>query len=311
MVCRRKLSAAITSLEDGENGSSVAQQRASLLGPSLRLKEEEDVLVDVLLEREDVPVELEPNPFDPHLVDVSELAREAARPPSGEGRASKEGEESELDRSGPVDCDGSDERPDCSPRHSVSALGAGSEGGGTVRSLEEIDARLMDLALDHTWDERCSLADLPVRSSVHAATLRQSVASALQRMGSQPCSSVMSAASARDASSSAAASSTAPPWAQRASAGRNVTQLPAIPEREAWSAGGAEAGRQSCAESSAGASSHASKRPSKHDKMDYLRPMREQRELTSLCARNLDMCFGRCSVGLGPLREPTTSARTG
>lgn len=279
LLRRRKLSVAISSLEDGENVGSVAQQRASLLGPSLRLKEEEDVMVQVLLERDDLAVELEPNPFDPHLVDVSQLARERA-PSSGNGRADLEGEEVPPACSGSGGQDGEHACPERSPRQSLDALAGCSEGGETVRSLEEIDARLMDLALDHTWDERCSLADLSVRSSAHVATLRQSVASALQRMGSFSGSGAATAS--RDASSAFGASSAAPPWAQqRASAGRNVTQLPAIPEREAWSAGGLEA---SGAESSAGATSHASKRPSKHDKADFLRPMREQRELTSLYA---------------------------
>jgi hypothetical protein len=371
-VCRRELKAtfsALDSIVDGDGARREAQRRAALLGSSLRLTSEEDLLVEVLLERDDAPVDLIPNPFDPHLVDTSQILKPRTVPSlagTGDKTSSCKHVGTSLDGAA-LEVDGAEspfvadlplsrhtvgcaseaieaqqhKQPGISPSRAnigeaegvgeaqraheqpaavseadvaVDATTETEEGDGvwrniggsreTVRSLAEIDARLMDLALDHTWDEQCSLADFSGHGSAATQSLRTSIASSIRRMsiaGPPSTASVFESTDGREAginsetesvmSSCGASTATLGMLSSTATVrGKHrrggLRQLPAIPERRAVSADGSSAKRsESC--SAAGmteAQSQHSRRSSKHDKNDFLRPMREHRELNKLCA---------------------------
>jgi hypothetical protein len=310
-ACRRKLRAAIASLDavTDDSGVLLDAARASLLGAGCRIKTEEDALVSMLMSR-DEPIELQPNPYNPYLIDPAELLKtHPAASAAGDAGARDDARwgddaEQEMQRRTGGHEDG--DAMGTPARHNSSAApgpGVASSTGTavSVRSLAEVDAQLMDLALDHDWDESCSLADFPSLGSASARSLRASVAAATRGMHLAAISaagSIQLGSGSFGPSSSLAPSSAGGSVFGSVATQRNVQRLPAIPERGVVSSSEAAA---SGSEAGTAASSQLCKKPSRHDSTDYLRPMREQRELETLCApahlgdfTNPDVCNWTC-----------------
>jgi hypothetical protein len=140
-------------------------------------------------------------------------------------------------------------------------------------SLAEIDTKLMDLALDHDWTEMRSLADygLPAHSSVASLTSR--AAATTHRLSCGLSSAPGLLPSART-----------PPTGvpqEMSTQGRHTQILDTITEQNAMSSQPGSV-RSTIRLHPPGSTSASV--GSRHDGADYLRPMREQRELETLCA---------------------------
>ena len=328
------MNAAIASLDAVTNADGVLldASNSSLLGASCRLKPEESAMVEILMSQ-DKPLELEPNPYDPYLINQAEVqqaasedhtaanaadANAAKRPgtaSSHEASASQGNDTADVSGDGVIHT-GSLEDSAHRSSHVSSDMqltdtergrlhfggAADSAAGASVRSLAEIDAQLMDLALDHDWDDSCSLADFGTHGSASVRSLRTSVSAATRTFlpsmaasttganGSGSGNSASAGASNSGADASAPASmqgrsTSSSVFSNISSAARKIQRLPSIPERIAVASTSTP---QSEADSQS--TSLQSKKFSKHDQTDYLRPMREQRELDKLCASPLCKC---------------------
>ena len=269
--------------------------------------------MDILMSR-DEPLELQPNPYDPHLVDTTHLHRNEAAGVLGSESDAPDGDvaasvhEITLDRHDVCDSArvGAAMDSACAARASMSDACVTSSVAASVqsRSLAEIDEQLMDLALDHDWDECNSLADFGLLGDASARSLRASVAAATRGMlpsrAADAASSTIESSvatgsttgSSRTGSALGSANTSTNGTHTGSAAGRNVQMLPAIPERTTVDSTAAGTGASAGAASSdaggdsvaTGAGAQRGKKESRHDSSDYLRPMREQRELETLCA---------------------------
>jgi hypothetical protein len=350
---------ALESIVDGEGAATESQRRAAFLGSSFRLTPEENLLVEVMLGQEDAPINSEPNPFDPHLINTSQIFKPVtatsmtssttqpsksmsdalhfgSRPGSVSSALcevndaatcmadlplsshaaellkdapctqwNQQGNEQQVvGNSWAIKCEPEVDRAASQTAEEAKGISSFSgESRQSIRSLAEIDAQLMDLALDHTWDEQCSLADFSGRGSTTTNSLRTSIAKTMQRMlfagplstssfsGSRgnlagPASETESDASSCGRSTATSGLLSSGMLAMQGHNCKGLRHLPAIPERKAVSANGSAANGSETmcsALETASVQSQHSRRSSKHDKTDYLRPMREQRELDRLC----------------------------
>jgi hypothetical protein len=247
---------AISSLDCILEGSEKFHSSTST---SCHLKAEESALVDILLSRDD-PVDQQPNPYDPQLVDA--WACLTATVDGGSGPIGAPERQHSC-------CHDSDSTTSGTAYTSTAAPSV----AGSTRSLSEIDAQLSDLALDHDWDESCSLVDLSSLSTSRTGSLWQSIAAAKCILAPTAASVVSSYALISEPSLASVNGAFGPMGGKRGS-------LPAIPEQ------GGGVSSQKCENSKDGSegSPRRAKKASKHEQTDYLRPMREARELEALCA---------------------------
>lgn len=160
-----------------------------------------------------------------------------------------------------------------------------SGGGGSQLSIAEIDARISDLALDHDWDVVTgSLSDFASLSSHPRAASSYAVPSTDGTGGSPGASCSGSAGSSHGGGaqgrtrSGSMASSEAP---RGGGGGLPRFLLPAISECDAESTAGPHSASGGTMRSGAGCAMRP--KASKHDTVDYLRPMREEHELLKRC----------------------------
>lgn len=284
--CRRKLSAALQSL-NGEGNRAIAAS-------TVRLSADDDAILAKLL-GEDVPVELQLNPFDPYTVERTQPVCPVRRPygnaaeqqdgaqltggvhTSAEPCASAQPEAASAEEF-TVRCGNASREiaymqpaPSCSTVFQ-GAISHSSNALSDVHSLADIDMRLMDLALDHDWDDSCSLTDFGQLGDPAVRTLRSSVASATRSiMGSLGAASTSSIAVGSTACGTGTSAAHDPSVVGSASEGTSSLDPETGP-----AIGGAGA--------SVASSTISTAKQSKHDATDYLRPMREERELENLCA---------------------------
>ena len=254
-----------------------------------------------------MPVELQENPFDAYTIDCKSASDSNCA--SGSERTSDAGDRTaSVDGTAlhqcpePVDSSLADvaqadlpvashasqqqaESVDPVQAQSVPLASIGRQKSdvlSNVHSLADIDARLLDLALDHDWDDSCSLVGFGPLGDKCARSLRASVASAARSI----MGSVGAVASVASDGSTACMT--------RTSAGEAPTAHSAAIDG-AMRAQDSQSGF-SVTEGTHVSSASISKR-SKHDAIDYLRPMREQRELEQLCAANPLLCAHEWSPG--------------
>ena len=277
MPCRRRVAAAVSALDalrESPLDPSAAQH--PLLGRVPRLDDSEAALVATLLATDTHP-DQEPNPFDPHSVPPEDVLDPPAAATDVEPVASGEASRLSVADAGlqsdetagrvalgatslpaPVldaaqHMTAASDSFDVPPQTSESMSKGSGAPSLVARSLADIDRELLGFALDHSWDGNASLIASGAPRSARVSAVRSSVAGTLRGLSHSVTGSVAAEASSV--------------WLR--SDGRGAE------ERRTRSESGAQA--------STGGVSRASA-VSRHTTIDYLRPMREARELAAMCA---------------------------
>jgi hypothetical protein len=149
--------------------------------------------------------------------------------------------------------------------------GSSADGDTEARlSLAEVDARLLELAMDHEWDDDCSMLDADGTMSSSVGSVR-AIAKDVRRVLR---------------STSGATSTTYSGCVLAAQQGSSGGWLPVIPEDYGSDVTGSLPGGASAAGEGATEQQKPRRRKevSGRNAMDYLRPLREERDLQRLCA---------------------------